>query len=108
MKKRAEAQEVVDELLEDQRSVRNDLYRQANEEYEAELKRYKGTREEQIAQLNAAREREDMFIRFKEWLYFALYRAKSILPFYFMFLVVAFYLYSITFMRSMDRALTHY
>eukprot|EP01064_Diplonema_japonicum_P032921 TRINITY_DN6335_c0_g1_i1.p1 TRINITY_DN6335_c0_g1~~TRINITY_DN6335_c0_g1_i1.p1 ORF type:complete len:141 (+),score=31.57 TRINITY_DN6335_c0_g1_i1:54-476(+) len=108
LKERDKMRVKVDDAIEDQKTVRDDLYEEANRELERDLKRFKGTREEQIAQLQAERERGDAVTRVKEWLYFQFYHFKSILPLYFMCLAAAFFLYSITFMRSMDRSIANY
>ncbi|KAJ9459286.1 hypothetical protein DIPPA_29890 [Diplonema papillatum] len=103
LEEREKKDKMVEEEMESQRNIRHELINEANRVYEKELSRYKGTREEQIAQLEASRARWAWTTAILSRLYFDVYKAKSVIPWYLVTLLVAYAVYSCSFMASMDR-----
>eukprot|EP00754_Rhynchopus_humris_P045975 Rhum_TRINITY_DN545_c0_g1::Rhum_TRINITY_DN545_c0_g1_i1::g.1560::m.1560 len=95
-------------LVEQDKIMRNQTYEQANLDLEAELSKYKGTQEEKIAQLLAARQRGQWLVNLKMQWYWVLYRGKQLLPMYCLFMLIAWAIYSCSFMRSNDKVLQSY
>ena len=95
-------------LVEQDKIMRNETYDQANRDLEVELAKYKGTQEEKIAQMLAARQRGQWLVTLKMQWYWALYRGKQLLPMYGLFMLIAWAIYTCSFMRSNDKVLQSY
>eukprot|EP01060_Flectonema_neradi_P033165 TRINITY_DN5484_c0_g1_i2.p1 TRINITY_DN5484_c0_g1~~TRINITY_DN5484_c0_g1_i2.p1 ORF type:complete len:149 (+),score=28.35 TRINITY_DN5484_c0_g1_i2:57-449(+) len=90
-------------------SVRETLYKEAEEQFEKELSKFKGTREEQLAQYQADNEKNREKIERRTRIKTAIQDfLSSVFPIYLLIMIASAFFWSASFFSSMDNGPQYY